>query len=119
MGEVNLGTLYDVNKSLLEKEHSLSEKVLNKKLSDITRFFSRGKYFMLLCHEQRDYTVFQLTTGSKADIATEELKVCMKNRGNILAIDEAPGNAFEIWIKNESGIFAYYLFPYDEAVIIC
>ena len=74
---------------------------------------------MLLCHEQRDYTVFQLTTGSKADIATEELKVCMKNRGNILAIDEAPGNAFEIWIKNESGIFAYYLFPYDEAVIIC
>ena len=119
MGEVSLGTVYDVNKSLMEKEAVLSEKALNKKLSDVTRFFSKGKYFMLLCHEQRDYTVFELTAGSKADIATDELKICLQNRGNVLAIDATPDNAFEIWIKNKFGIYAYYLFPYDEAVIVC
>ena len=43
----------------------------------------------------------------------------MENRGEVLSVDEAPGNAYEIWIRNDQGVFAYYLFPYDEAVIIC
>lgn len=119
MGEVSLGTVYDMNKTLMEKEKQISDKTLNKKINDITKFFSKGEYFMLLCHEARDYTVFEITESSKATLAGTELKECLQNRGAILAIDEAPGNAYEIWIRNESGIFAYYLFPYDEGVIVC
>lgn len=119
MSDVSLGTVYDINKNLMQSEKRLSNNALNKKLKEITRFFTKGKYFMLLCHELRDYTVFQLTTEDKAKLASEELKVCMENRGEVLSVDEAPGNAYEIWIRNDQGAFAYYLFPYDEAVIIC
>lgn len=118
MGEVSLGTVYDMNKTLMEKEPSMSVNALNKKINKINKFFARGEYFMLLCHEARDYTVFQIT-GKNPDLAGNELKECLKNRGIILAIDEVSGNAYEIWIKNEEGIFAYYLFPYDAGIIIC
>ena len=119
MGDVSLGTLYDMNKSIMQNEKKLSTNALNKKVKEMTAFFTNGTYFMLLCHEQRDYTIFQLTTESKVQKALEELKVCLTNRGDILSIEEAPGNAYEIWVRNEQGIFAYYLFHYDEAVIIC
>lgn len=119
MSEVSLGTVYDLNKNLMQNEKRLPENTLNKKLKEITNFFAKGKYFMLLCHEKRDYTLFHLTTESKAKQASDELKICLKNRGEVLSIDEAPGNAYEIWILSEDGAFAYYLFPYDKGVIVC
>ena len=120
MSDVSLGTLYDVNKNMMQNEKKLSTNALNKKIKEMTAFFTRGKYFMLLCHEQRDYTVFQLATEeSKVKTALEELKLCLTNRGEVLSVDEAPGDAYEIWIRNDEGSFVYYLFHYDEAVIVC
>jgi hypothetical protein len=119
MSDISLGTVYDINKNLMQNEKRLSNNILNKKIKEIARFFTKGKYFMLLCHEQRDYTIFQLTTEEKSKKASEELKLCMENRGEILSIDETPDGAYEIWIRNIQGAFVYYLFPYDEAVIIC
>ena len=51
--------------------------------------------------------------------ATNELTECLKNRGDILSIDDQHNGAWEIWIRNEEGIFCYYLFPYDNAIIEC
>ena len=120
MGEVALGTLYELNKSAMEKEKKMINTNINKTLKEMEDFFSKGSYFMLLCHEQRDYTVFYLTTENKIKNATEDLKLCLQNRGEILSMDPTEdGIAYEIWIRNIKGVFAYYLFPYDEAVLIC
>lgn len=120
MSDVVMGTLYDLNKSAMEKEKKMTNMNINKTLKEMENFFSKGSYFMLLCHEQRDYTVFQLTTENKISTAAEELKLCLKNRGDILSIDPTEdGIAYEIWLRTADGIFVYYLFPYDNAVIIC
>ena len=123
MAEIGMGTLYDWNKSALESLNPLNKTELKDKIRAIKeRTFSQGKYYMLLCHERRDYTVFNLmrnTIGHDTPKkASNELKECLENRGDILSI-EIEGSAWEIWIRNAEGVFCYYLFSYDNAVIEC
>ena len=120
MGEVSLGTLYDINKNLMKKEKKLSYPVLTNKLKQVTKFFKNNKmYFMLLCNEAKDYTIFKINNHASAEKATEELKECLLNRGEILGISKVDEiqEAFEIWIKTNNDAYCYYLFPYDEAII--
>lgn len=119
MGNINLGTLYDVNKEMMQKEKKISMSALKEEVKKMTDFFSKGEYAMLLCHEKRDYTVFQLTTKNKIANATEELILCLLERGSVLSIEEAPGDAYEIWMRIEDEAFVYYLFHYDAGVIKC
>lgn len=120
MSEVSLGTVYDINKNLMDKEKRLSNSALRKKIDEIDKDFFKKGYFMLLCHEQRDYTVFDITTDANAGWAARELKDCLSNRGDVLSIEKTQdGIAYEIWIRKTEGSFVYYLFPYDEAVIVC
>lgn len=123
MAEIGMGTLYDWNKSAMEQMKGLNSTELKDKLRVIKeKLFNNGKYYMLLCHERRDYTVFNLLRGTRHDVpqrASNDLKECLENRGTILSIDEQSGNAWEIWIRNTEGVFCYYLFPYDSAVIEC
>lgn len=118
MGEVSLGTVYDINKNLMQYEKKLSSPALTNKLKKVEMFFKEGnKYFMMLCHETRDYTIFKLNSKESAKKATQELKECLLNRGEVLAIDKEKNGAFEIWVKSNEEAFCYYLFPYDNAVI--
>lgn len=116
--ELNSGTLYDLNKIAMKKEEPITNRELLFKLNSIQKFFQKGTYFMLLCHEKRDYTVFRVTKNSFANKATQELKECLLNRGEIIDIDKTNDNyAFEIWMKIDDEASCYYLFPYDEAII--
>lgn len=76
---------------------------------------------MLLCHEQRDYTLFNFIDykGEDTDIiCADELIECLLNRGKIKGIDiTKDNNAIEIWISIDKEAFAYYFFPYDSGVI--
>jgi hypothetical protein len=120
MGEVSLGTLYDINKNLMKKEKKLSYPALTNKLKQVTKFFKNNKmYFMLLCNEAKDYTIFKINNHASAEKAAEELKECLLNRGEVLDISKVDEiqEAFEIWIKMNNDAYCYYLFPYDEAII--
>lgn len=123
MGEVVLGTVYEINKNLMRREEKLSKPAFANKLKLVKNFFLKnGKYFMLLCNDCKDYTVFVMEgkTDESGEQAIKDLKECLVNRGETLSIDYAPGdqNAFEIWIRDDSSEpFCYYLFPYDNAVI--
>ena len=58
-----LGTLYDVNKNIVQtSEKELSQGVINSKKEEIKNFLEKtnNEYYMLLCHERRDYTLFDL-----------------------------------------------------------
>lgn len=121
MSEIAMGNLYDLNKQLMVKELPLSKDKIKEKEEEISNFFVKNNsYFMLLCHERRDYTIFRLRTPDylKSLMATKELLTCLNNRGKILSIDkEDNNNAYAFWLVIDDEAFCYYLFPYDEAVI--
>lgn len=59
--EIEFGTLYDINKNIVKQnEIKLSEGVLNSKKEIIKNFINKtdNNYYMLLCNERKDYTVF-------------------------------------------------------------
>jgi hypothetical protein len=125
MSELEMGTVYDLNKQLVQKEEkALSNSKLREKKKTIISFAEKCKdiYFMLLCNERKDYTVFNLYTDweyeqleTMANILVDE---CLKNRGEIRAIDitEDKG-AIEIWLIIDGEAYCYYFFPYGQAVI--
>ena len=125
--EISLGTtLYEMNKQVIKQ----TEKVLTKaQLNDIkdkleTWFnWYNDSYAMLLCRERYDFTVFHLYSKNNANppkIAAQELIELLKERGKILSIEkEIDDNKWEIWLKIDKEVFAYYLFPCDDWVIEC
>ena len=122
--QVTLGTLYDVNKQIVAQEPAISEEHFNKAIKQLYDWFfaSRHNYYMLLCHELRDYTLFNFDATSekrahKAAEATDDVLECMTNRGQLISVEFQTDGAWEIWMRNDEGCFAYYLFPYDNAVI--
>ena len=118
MGNVALGTLYDFNKSILASAEALKD--ISDKKEELTNFFKEHEYFMLLCNELKDYTVFHLTTNNTINVAIKDLKECLDNRGEILSFEKTSDDfAFEVWMRIDNEIYLYFLFPYDDAVIVC
>lgn len=125
MSEVAMGTLYELNKSAMRASKTLDiKKIIKEKDKELFNFFATNKFVMLLCNEQKDYTVFAMISNqsreSQVATAKEELYTCLSNRGELLSFEKTEdGIAFEIWLRINEEIFVYYLFPYNEAVLIC
>lgn len=123
--EISTGNLYDVNKQLVgQTDKPLTHPELAVKQTLLENFFEDKviQYAMLLCHEQRDYTVFNLDKNNICAPmkAASEAIGCCTDRGDIYSIEETEDKqAFEIWIKEDDELYCYYLFPYDQAVIEC
>lgn len=118
--EIQGANLYEVNKQLSANEKLLTESRRQMRKNQIRLWFRDNvdHYAMLLCHERRDYTVFniQVSPADAADILYE----CLDNRGGIVSIDKtSDGVAWEIWVRIDEEDYCYYLFNYDAAVIEC
>lgn len=123
MAELSLGTLYEFNKDAMNNIQPLTEKekddAIFKLATDIRRDCKRNPYYMLLCHERRDYSIFKIDNSTQGGL-TRDIKDSFHNRGTVLAIDKQPDGAYEIWIKDvvTSENFVYYLFNYTYGMII-
>lgn len=121
--DVELGTLYDLNKGLVNKEKKLSKTVLNKKKDTVISFINKtqNNYYMLLSNERKDYTIFHLTEDNidkKQELAKILIDECLFNRGDVKGLDITKDNgAIEIWMTIEEDSYVYYFFPYDSALI--
>lgn len=123
---VDLGaTIYEANKQLIKQtEKPLNHLELAGRQEQLTKFFETKvkKYAMLLCHDQRDYTVFNLDNNSISAplMAASEAIGCCTDRGKVVSIEPTDDDvAYEIWILIDEEPYCYYLFPYDKAVIEC
>ena len=127
--DVALGNLYDMNRQMMESEPPLSNQhrlELGAQLETwLEQNFSQ-KYFMLLCHERRDYTLFNLDKtdtwkkpdGQKLRIARKDIIECLDNRGILIGADLQSDGAWEFWVKDsDNNTAAYYFFPYGAAVL--
>ena len=124
MAEVNLGNLYDFNKELMKQEKIIDPIIFNKQVKEIAgdMFIEASNdehYWMLLCHDRRDFTLFNIIAATEVNDIIEEIKPTLTNRGQIITIDKQPNGAWEIWIRDieTAENFAYYLFKYDNGVI--
>ena len=119
---VTLGTAYEINKNLVEKyEKELTIEELQNKKTEIINFIqeTKGQYYMLLCNDRKDYTIFNILNKNNIEEMTNILvDECLKNRGITKGIDLTKDKcAIEIWLSIDNEAFCYYFFKYDDAVI--
>lgn len=125
MSNLEMGTVYDLNKQLVETaEKVISPYKLNEKKKIIKQFVRESKdtYFMLLCNERRDYTLFNIINNKEENKLNELANVfvdeCLKNRGDIKGIDLTENkDAIEVWLSIEGESYCYYFFPYNAGVV--
>jgi hypothetical protein len=125
--DVTLGNLYDMNKQIMEHEPEMTKEAMRNVREQLKNWLSdrfRQKYFMLLCNDLKDYTVFNLDKSDQWFKPTNavwhaagDVIECLTNRGTLLSMEEQEDGAWECWIKTGEGCFAYYFFPYGQAVL--
>lgn len=128
--KVAISTLYDINKTLVKQnEIKLNEAVLNSKKEIIKNFIYKtaNNYYMLLCNERKDYTIFDFKLDKDnynldfpicINCANCLVDECLKNRGEIRGIDLTQNkDAIEIWMIINDEAYVYYFFPYDNGVV--
>jgi len=118
MSEISFGNLYEMNKKLSEHDTLLDPIILNKKLKEVANSLKNYDYLLLLCHDKRDYTVFNLKKMTEINNFIDDLRETLQNRGRIVSIDKdnINENTWEIWIRDHED-YCYYLFDYTNAVI--
>lgn len=125
MGELSLGTLYEANKQIMNNKQAVKPLTApelagaQKKIED---FFNMqcDSYGMLYCKDRSDFTIFHMYEKQNPNppaLAAAECIGCCTDRGEVLSIEEQEDKNFEIWIRIDDEAYAYYLFPYDNAVI--
>ena len=121
-GSIPAGTLYDMNKQIMQDRKPLNKLELGTYQPKFEDWFNMEVdcYAMLLCHDRRDFTIFHMYERENPNppaLAAKELLICLTNRGEVLSIDATEDKAWEIWMKIDDKPYCYYLFRYDDAVI--
>ena len=111
-------SLYEYSKQVVANEVPMDPILFNKKMIEVSMDMVEHTYMMLLCHDNRDYTIFHIKNADKK-IAAKEISETLYNRGKILLVDKQKDGSWEIWIRDSltDENFAYYLFPYDDGVV--
>ncbi len=122
MANISMGTLYSLNRTLIARRDPMTEQDLQTKASEIGAWFSanlKNHYYMLLCRERSDYTIFRIIDAHYYEI-TQELLEVITGRGDVLAIDYSHEQGYyEIWIRidDEEEPYLFILFDCDFMVI--
>lgn len=119
MAELDLGlNLYDMNKQAYSQEKPLDPLELNIATTKMIETIMETKkpYWMLLCRERNDYTVFIPLTKEGT---IHELIPTLNNRGQVLDIQKQEDGNYEIWIRDieTQENYCYYFFDYSFGVI--
>ena len=121
--KITVGSLYEMNKQLFKQIKPPSEQIVNLELANIGAWFSTNintKYYMLLCKERSDYTLFHLDDFNY-NKAIQELKEVLEERGDIMGFDFVHGeNAYQCWVRerdDEHQVYMFMLFDADWMVV--
>ena len=122
---ITLGTLYDANKQLMSNKEifkPMNVLELGGAQAKLENFFNMkcDTYAMLYCRELSDITIFHMYENQNPNPPALAAKECIgvcTDRGELLSIEEQSDGNFEFWVRIKGEPHAYYLFPYDNAVI--
>ena len=118
--DVSFGSLYEMNKQLMNQISPMPEDKARTELTSIGGWFSansKSKYFLFLNRERADYTFFNFMSCNFSK-AMHELKEVIDYRGQLMDIEYIHGeDDYEIWVKIDGECYMYKLFPCDSFVI--
>ena len=124
--EVSLGNVYELNKNLIKQLKPMNDIEIAAMYGKIETWLRSDKqksnfYYMLMCREKYDFTIFNLNTSNSENPEYEAIKEIFDiafSRGKIIEIcQDEHGTAYEFWLLIEDEVFLYLLFPYDQGVI--
>lgn len=120
MSEVEMGTLYELNKQIMSQLPPQDKNTMNHNWNVIGDWFSKDqkRWFMLMCKERSDFTLFHITDNQFTKGVTE-LQEVLKERGEILAIQYQHGeDAFEIWVReSKDEVYMFMLFEAEWMIV--
>lgn len=117
-------SLYSINCSQFETMPTMESDLLKQKIGNIAAWFGSSneyKYFMLLCRERNDYTVFN-TANHQYHLAGTYLEECLTNRGKVIDIDyNHDTEYYEIWMRcfDDNEVHMYVVFHCNDFVLEC
>lgn len=117
-----LGTLYEFNQMAYKQVKPIAPAKASEMIFNIGMWFSSDptyKYFMLLCRELNDYTIFDFRSYNYSK-GEEELSELIHSRGQVLDIQyDHENDNYDIWIKSKQDgePHMYKLFDCNDFVI--
>jgi hypothetical protein len=124
MSDVTLGTLYDVNKQIIQQLPPYNRENFADSILLINSYAekSANKYYMLLCNDIKYFTLFVREQCMKTETIGEAAIDCSQYLGEVKSINYNDNeSAIEIWFVSTIDQEAHvaYFFAYDEGVISC
>lgn len=124
MGNVELGTIYDINKAIYHEKDLLPETLTKELYKKVYLWFKEkalcgANYYMFLCRDRQDYTIFNFIKYNPQK-GLDELKDLINSRGKLKDIVyNEKYNYYEFWIYVEAldKEYLYILFPCDDFII--
>lgn len=132
--DINMGTLYDMNKVLVSQLSTLSTTKVREKLSEISKYImsTKNNYYMLVCRDLGYYSLFHIPEPENykfSDNLAKEFKACIKEDllADFISIEKQDNGVYEVWVRmvydldgndlDDPAFYAFYLFPYDMGLI--
>ena len=111
--------LYEFNKVQMSQIEPLDKEWLKRKCKEVANelYNSSSKYYLLLCRERYDFTMFNII--NKEGSLGDDLFETITNRGEITDFTKQENGSYEIWVRDfeTKENFAYYLFDYSFGVV--
>ena len=115
----------EIQQMIYKQKPSLTEEQKTSLLTSVGEWFStapKENYYMLLCRDKNDYTLFHFNDMNYSQ-GVQEVKETLESRGEIIDIFyETAVNAYACWVRNEDGMGSYavdmyLLFGYSWGVV--
>lgn len=121
MAEIGLGTAYEINKEIWSSLANPDETTIRTSLNSLGSWLSSNfanHYYMLLCREKYDFTIFHIHQSNYYDTAME-VKEVLETRGTIIDINYSHEFGFyECWVRDTNNeVSMYAFFPCDDWVV--
>ena len=122
IGGANLGSLYDMNRYFYSQMPDMDEKKKEELIMNIAMWFSSkptNKFFMMLCRELNDYTIFHFEHPNYSKGKTE-LEELLKSRGQVKDIYyNHDTDTYDFWLLSslDGQIQMYKIFMCDDFII--
>lgn len=120
---VELGNLYEMNQAMIRGQETLADLSLLDEVAPWamkTLKNNKHHYFMFLCREKSDYTIFRIAAKEEGKFKRQLTRLAY-SRGVPVGINyNEVLNGYEFWIKgtrNKEEVHMYALFNCDDFVI--
>lgn len=124
MPQATLGTLYEANQQMYQQLATPSDKIIEKQLNKMLDWIINNLihcyYFMLLCREKYDFTIFSCSQYTDYENLKNEIKEVLQSRGTIIEIRLSDNkDMYECWVREEETkeVSMYAFFDCNDWVI--